>query len=334
MNNNFEKEGIFTISMPTPFPQVEDIRAYVIDAGDDLIMVDTGVKTPQAREVLISFFEEKGFSFSDVKRIFITHHHIDHSGNAKFITDHSKGLIYIDPFESARIMKGMAKSLYEKSRGVYESFFRKVGMPENVFAFLDFFERRFDEYLDFLPPDRIFYTENENEYRIGNLTFKAINFPGHTKGMTNFLIIEKGIMFSGDHIIKNITPNALLDLDENGQSRKSLLEYLDSLEKTKMLKIKVALSGHGEPVEDIDEHISKLFRFYERRKERILRVLKKEGRARLYDLTMKVFPMVRIYDLFLAISEVLGILEVLESDGFVLKYEEGEFEFWEPADSD
>lgn len=328
MINELEKYGIYPVIMPSPFPQVEDIRAYIVDAGD-IVMIDSGVKTPQARDVLFSTLKDLKLSLKDIKRVFLTHHHIDHAGNAKFITDEGNSLIYINPYESAKIMEGMAQTLFEKFRGLYESFFLKSGMPEGVLAFLDFFERKFDNYLDFLPPEKIIYIEDGSEYRLGELTIKALNFPGHTKGMTNYILIERGIMFSGDHLIKTITPNALLELDENGNSRKSLFEYLNSLEKTRMLRVSLILPGHGEPVEDLEEHISKLFKFYERRKERVLRVLKNEGRARLYDLTLKIFPMVRVYDLYLAISEVLGILEVLESDGFVHKYEEGKFEYWE-----
>ncbi len=324
-----EKEGIFTLVMPSPFPQVEDIRAYLIDAGGKWFMVDTGVKTPDARESLFKRMEEIGVKPEDVTTIFITHHHIDHAGNARLIAEKGGGSIYIHPAEGEKIEEEKGPLLWERSKDTYGEFFRKIGMPESVINFLNFFDSRFDQFIDLIPRHLIKPVHPGSEYRIGDCTIRALNFPGHTPGMINYFLVERGILFSGDHIIKTITPNALLELDEKGNTKKALISYMNSLEKTCELKIRMALSGHGDPVTDIEEHVEKLFQFYERRKQRVLKALEEAGPMKLYDLTLTVFPMVRLYDIYLAVSEVLGLIELLEWEDRVRRFEKESFEYWE-----
>lgn len=66
--------------------------------------------------------------------------------------------------------------------------------------------------------------------------------PGHTPGHTCLYLKEKGILFAGDHILYDITPN--IGVWEGVED--SLGDYLDSLKKIDKLPFKTAYPAHRE----------------------------------------------------------------------------------------
>ena len=59
------------------------IAAYLVDAGDELVLIETGPTTTLAN--LERAIEATGRSLGDVTRIVVTHIHLDHSGAAGVI---------------------------------------------------------------------------------------------------------------------------------------------------------------------------------------------------------------------------------------------------------
>jgi glyoxylase-like metal-dependent hydrolase (beta-lactamase superfamily II) len=59
------------------------IAAYLVDAGDELVLIETGPTTTLAN--LERAIEETGRTLGDVTRIVVTHIHLDHSGAAGVI---------------------------------------------------------------------------------------------------------------------------------------------------------------------------------------------------------------------------------------------------------
>jgi hypothetical protein len=68
--------------------------------------------------------------------------------------------------------------------------------------------------------------------------------------------------------------------------------------------------------------IDRLLGFYQKRQERILDLLR-EGAQTPAQLAPGVFPRAKAHQLYLILSEVMGNLEVLESQGRVSRLEKG-----------
>jgi glyoxylase-like metal-dependent hydrolase (beta-lactamase superfamily II) len=72
---------------------------YLIDNGDELILVDTGSGMEQSNLELLAGFEALREQFGlpvtlgDVDRILITHGHVDHFGGLPFVREHSQAPI-------------------------------------------------------------------------------------------------------------------------------------------------------------------------------------------------------------------------------------------------
>jgi len=314
IEKKLEELGIFRLQQPSPFPQASAINSYLIK-GERNDLIDTGVRTKEGRIILFNRFQELGIAKENISNIFLTHGHIDHAGNAAHILRHSHCNIYIHPSDKDKItIEGITRGKNELNK--YWLFFKSLGIPEEKIKLMKMFSDGIDLFLAPLEEKNVLDINEGDEIKNSGLKIKVYNFPGHTKGMLNYYIEEEGILFSGDHIIPGISPNPLIEL-ENGNTTKSLVTYLKSIERVKKLpKLKIILPGHGKYIEDPYQVIDGLLLFYKERGE-ILEFLKRDGTSTPYQLIKKLFPELKETEFFLGVSEIIGNLEVLEEKGLI-----------------
>jgi len=126
-------------------------------------------------------------------------------------------------------------------------------------------------------------------------------------------------LLSGDHIIKHITPNPLMEIKRDrlrDPNYQSLREYRNSLEKLMGLDVRFVFPGHGEYITDLPGIISTYMEHHRQRMDHVWKALKKKSRP-LYHLIDDVFTYVPEDDVFLAVSEILVHLEILINEGRV-----------------
>src|SRR3954463_1601740 len=68
--------------------------------------------------------------------------------------------------------------------------------------------------------------------------------PGHSPTDTVFLDAERRMLVGGDHLLAHISANPLIS---RPRGRKALIEYMESLARTRAMDIDVVLPGHGDP---------------------------------------------------------------------------------------
>src|SRR5262245_24441638 len=79
--------GLHAIALPTPF-EIGDVNIYLAE-GDTLTLIDCGLNTEAAYTALTDGLATRGYKIRDIKRLLITHHHVDHVGLARRILDES-----------------------------------------------------------------------------------------------------------------------------------------------------------------------------------------------------------------------------------------------------
>jgi glyoxylase-like metal-dependent hydrolase (beta-lactamase superfamily II) len=169
------------------------------------------------------------------------------------------------------------------------------------------------EHVEPLPPDTLL--------RFKRFSAQVLHLPGHTPGLVCLWAAEERVLFSDDHLLERVSPNPLLDLEGRAEPvHKALVEYLRSAKKVRELPVELVAPGHSEPFSGHVELIDRLLGFYEKRQARILELLA-EGPQTPAQLVPGVFPRARNGLLFLTLSEVMGNLEVLESQGRVARSE-------------
>ena len=175
------------------------------------------------------------------------------------------------------------------------------------------------------PLEEAFFLDDGDTVPFKSMIWKTIHCPGHSPGLICFHWPEKKILFTGDHLLKEITPNPILNVNENKPpfSYPSLKEYLTSLEKIEKMDISLLLPAHGEEVHDAKGLIQKIFAHHKERMDHILSFLSK-GEKTPFEIAMDLFPDVPPFEVFLGISEAVGHLEILKEKGLVnIKEKEG-----------
>ena len=308
-------DKIYKIELPIPFP-LKTMNVYFIDDSPKTL-VDAGIKTEASFETLKKGLEAIGFSLNSIERILITHGHIDHYGQAKRLSSLSGAPIYIHPKEYGRI-RSIIHSL-----GFLKSILLRNGAPETLVNEAIQYIESAQSMAD--PLEEAFFLNDGDSISFKSMTWKTIHCPGHAPGLICFYWPEKKILFTGDHLLKEITPNPVLNVHGNRPPFRypSLKDYLTSLEKIEGLDISLLLPAHGEEVHDVRGLIQKIFAHHKERMDRVLFFLS-QGEKTPFEIAMDLFPGVPPFEIFLGISEAVGHLEILKEKGIVrVKEKEG-----------
>ncbi len=309
------EDKIYKIVLPIPFP-LNTTNVFFIDEPPRTL-VDTGIKTEASFEALKKGLEAIGFSLQSIERILITHGHIDHYGQAKRLSSISGAQIYIHPKEYGRI-----RSLIH-SLGYLKTILIRNGVPDllvnKAIQFIESAQSMAD------PLEEAYFLNDGDLISFKSMTWKTIHCPGHSPGLICFYWPEKEILFTGDHLLKEITPNPVLNVPEYKWPFRypSLKDYLTSLEKVERMKISLLLPGHGEEIFEVKGLIKKIYSHHQERMGLVLSSLSK-GEKTPYEIALDLFPGLPPFEVFLGISEAVGHLEILKESGKVrVKEKEG-----------
>lgn len=301
---------IETLSLPTPYA-VGPVNAYVL-AAEPMTMIDAGVNTVDAENALKLGFAAKGLFVETVERILITHGHPDHYGLVPVIKELSHAEAYMGAEEVARITDH--RTFWELGRLLLEA-----GFPEDLLK--DMAERERNLHRVHLATQLEANPIKDGDiFEFRDFLLIAISLPGHTGGHMGFLEPASGTLFAGDTLLPHASPNPLLEpiLEPEGDSpahrRRSLKQYLESLDRMEALDLKRVYPGHGPVINNPAETIQYMREHHARRLDVVHTTLSFDGLS-AYEVSKRLYPNVNGYDHFLAVSEVIGHLDVLVEQG-------------------
>jgi glyoxylase-like metal-dependent hydrolase (beta-lactamase superfamily II) len=332
MNENkklrFSREiypDIYEITLPLPMKNPGPVNVYLF-TGNKITLLDTGIL--QTSSLLKRALQELGLDFSDIEQVIVTHGHIDHSGSAKKIVKNSRGKATVAAHKEdvMRLEKGEGALVIS-----YAKFLGLMGVPVK-FRFLSvFIIAAFSLLSRKCKVDRKLL--DGETIHMGNYQGTVIDTPGHTQGHICIYLEKEKILFSGDHILPHITPNAFVMIDHQSPlpSRLSQKEYFNSITKIESLNPSIIYPAHGTPIGNLREITDMYRRFYNDRQNLILSILD-DGEQGAYQIARKLFPEIRgimtPLEIFLALSEVYTHLQVLMIDNLVSGYKKkGKFVF-------
>lgn len=152
----------------------QTIASHLIESSEGPILIETGPDTTFKN--LENHLSSNGYSISDVKYVFVTHIHLDHSGAAwhfakegATIYVHERGAPHlIDP---ERLMKSATMIYGDKMDELWGTV---EGMPEN----------------------QVVSTSDEQVINIGGIEIQVHETPGHASHHNSYLIED--LLFTGD----------------------------------------------------------------------------------------------------------------------------------------
>lgn len=295
--------------MPTPYG-VGPVNAYLIEA-EPLTLVDCGINTPQAQNALFLEIAAAGYFPESIEQVIVTHGHPDHYGLVHAIQDVAGATVYFPEREIRRVRD--RQMLFEVGRLLVEA-----GMPLDLLFKMD--QQRKGDPRPKLDHDHVVPVVDGDVFSFqgddGPFELVAMLMPGHTGGHFVYLDRESRTMFAGDQLLPDTSPNPLLEpsLDEPGERRRSLKEYLASLERMAAMDLRLVYPGHGEPVGDPAALIASTIEHHAKRKAAVAAHLDDAGKTP-YQVATEVYPGATGPDSFLAVSEVVAHLDLVAEDG-------------------
>ena len=294
--------------MPTPYA-VGPVNAYLLLA-EPLTLIDAGINTAEGKEALLAGIAKAGVELGEVRRVLITHAHPDHYGLVHLFQENPNTQIFFPAKEISRIRD--RQMLFDVARLLIEA-----GMPMELLEQMN--EQRksgprpgidHDNVIPLHDGDRFAFEAGES------FELTALHMPGHTGGHMVFHEPTSRTLFAGDQLLPDVSPNPLIEpsLDSPGERRRSLKEYLHSLERMSEMDLSLAYPGHGAPIEDPPTLVTSTIEHHLKRKVEVANRLSEEGRTP-YDLSKEMYPRVKGYDIFLAVSEVVAHLDLVVEDG-------------------
>ena len=249
-------DGIHLIPAPLPYKSPPWVNAYVIEAGDGLVLIDCGTDWEPGRDALRDGFAELGLDESAVHTLIVSHLHPDHVGMSSRLV-RELGCRFVMHERAAKLV-----DRYNDTPGYVDRLYRIAathGVPEQLAATALTIDRP-----DFMPiidpPDHV--VADGDEIDIGaERRLAVVHTPGHEPAHICLRDTRTGILFSGDHVLPRISPVIMYDFDIGDP----LGDYIASLRRLVDMGIGLTYPAHGTIIEQGDERALQILLHHERR---------------------------------------------------------------------
>jgi glyoxylase-like metal-dependent hydrolase (beta-lactamase superfamily II) len=325
MHRDTPLPDLYGIELPTPFP-VGPITVYLAAAaGEPLTLVDTGPRTPYTRAALDTGLARLGYAVADLERIVVTHAHADHFGLAADLKAGSGAEVVTHPWNVDALTDHAGDR--ERYTAFYADLLRRAAVPAHVLAAVYEATRAVNDFAASVAVDR---TVDEGALLpLAGRTWQVLHTPGHAAGLICLYEPEGGTLLSSDHLLADISSNAVVEPPPPGHAERlrSLALYRDTLQRVAAMDVRLALPSHGPLIHDVAGLVARRLAFHQERLDRILEALC-AGAQTTWDVTLALFPGRSPLDTFLAVSEVIGHLDILEMEGRIGREPSGDIDRW------
>jgi len=189
------------------------VGSYLLNTSQGIVLLDVAMQ--ETAYLLFESIRKIGFDPADIKRVMISHGHVDHCGAARLVQGYSGCEIYFP--------EGDSFFLTERR----ELIFCEEKVPE--FQIAGYYD--YTSVLDF-----------------GNILIKPVHTPGHTPGCTSFLLhVDCGgeTLTLGMHGGLGLNGLSIAELTENRLPLALQDEYLHSLEELAKEPVDIVIPSHA-----------------------------------------------------------------------------------------
>ena len=225
-------DGVRRVTLPLP-TRPGHVHAYLLPGEDGWTLVDTGVGLPDAKETWAAALEQAG---GRVATIFVTHFHPDHVGAAADLHELTGAPVVQGTLDYAQCELVWGNPAWSER---LVDWFRLHGAPDDV---TDELVGQSSVYRPFIRYQRDPILVGAGEQVDG---WELIAAPGHADGQ--LCLLRDGVLVAADHLLGRITPTVGLWPASRADP---LGDYLAALDRTIELAPRIALPGHGDPIED------------------------------------------------------------------------------------
>ncbi|WP_324789472.1 MBL fold metallo-hydrolase [Streptomyces sp. H51] len=280
--------GVRSVEVPIPDNPLGHTLVYVVDTDRGPVLIDTGWDDPGSWDTLAEGLTACGTAVGEIHGVVITHHHPDHHGLSGRVREASGAWIAMHAADTA-VVRRTRDTRPGRWFAYMAARLTAAGAPEDHVAPLRAAVPR-TTLPGFSPalPDREIVPGELLD--LPGRRLRAIWTPGHTPGHVCLHLEEEhparhqarhpghGRLFSGDHLLPEITPHIGLyeDPDDDGgaparakpsvgDAADPLGDYLDSLERVGRLAPAEVLPAHQHAFTDASARVRELLAHHEER---------------------------------------------------------------------
>lgn len=310
--------NVFRVPVPLPNSPLRELNSYIIRSTERSLIIDTGFPRQVCRDAFDAAFEKLELDRSSID-VLLTHMHSDHSGLAPELVSRD-GVVYIGEADLPRMDSLVQLALFGSAterffaEGVptFETGKMSIGNPaissRPIDGICEYSALADGQFLDY-----------------GGYSLKVISVPGHTPGNICLWEAQTKTMFTGDHVLFDITPNitAWPELED------SLGKYIRSLMRVSAYDVELALPGHRRRG-DFAERVGQLLTHHEQRLDECFSIILANPGLCLWEIAPRMswnikasswesFPPVQKW---FALGECLSHLDRLEATGRIERRKE------------
>lgn len=299
MRNIGQGLGVTDVTKDLPL-WVDNIHCFLFRGKDGWDILDTGIYTREAMAKWEEVFRELRINPLDIRKIIITHDHVDHFGAAGELQKLTRAPVKMIFNENSLLL------LEQWLKKVLDDFvFNCFGLPKELK--IKVLTEKITQFKSWVPsvPD-IEDLRDEDSIVLGCEHYQILRFSGHCTNQICFYHPEKEVLFAGDVLV---TPNHL-----NVTTKEPLKEYFDSLEQLQKMKISYLIPSHGKPFTRVGIRIGLIGEYRRQQLAALKEYLAKEStvyQAYLFLLSSSG----ALSDLFFGLAEVYYFLEYLVREG-------------------
>ncbi|MBD3195393.1 MAG: MBL fold metallo-hydrolase [Candidatus Lokiarchaeota archaeon] len=268
--------GIYSIREAGNLGAMKPPENIYVLAGKNGLIYDAGYGSVRAIKYLMKQInkiaklqKERDLPFN-LTRVLPSHAHPDHFSGLKMIRNHLNVKIVLTR-RMAEILKNKHSYYYYYQS---EDIYRDEYFPKSISNVLrhNFREPLMKLFykgiygLSFIDNPDIIIEENTS-IDINGEEWQIFHSPGHSSDHISLYHEEKGILFSGDNILRTITTWL-------GPPNSNIEQYLSTIKKIQRLpNLEIILPSHGSPITSPKARIKELLEHRENRKNQVLEII-------------------------------------------------------------
>jgi|SRR5579859_6442353 len=293
--------GVHELRLPIPFEDGH-VNVFLFADGEEADLLDCGMNSDESldaiREALAAIGAKR------IRRLVITHIHPDHYGAAGALTGEGGAELYLHRLEVPLVHPRYVElEQLVKEVGTY---LLVNGVPKDEAQVLQGSQRALSLFVKIGAPD--IQLDGAETLQMGTRRLRVEWTPGHSPGHICLYDTRDKILFAGDHMLPELSPNIGLHPQSTPDP---LHEYLEGLERLAGYRPHLILPAHGRPFTDAGARVEALRHHHELRKDKVVAIVGTQEMS-AWGVALKLWgPRQHLYDKRLALQEALAHLQAL-----------------------
>jgi glyoxylase-like metal-dependent hydrolase (beta-lactamase superfamily II) len=301
---------VFELRLPIPF---EDglVNVFLFPDGDEADLLDCGMNTDESVDAIWAAVTQVGAK--RLRRLVVTHIHPDHYGAAGVFAGEGLADLYLHRLEVPLVYPRYIELEHLVSE--VRTYLLVNGVPDGEAEVLSNSQRALSQIVKPVAP--AVQLDGAETLEVGRRRLRVEWTPGHSPGHICLYDESEKILFAGDTLLPELSPNIGLHPQSTPDP---LHEYLEGLRRLAGYKPRLILPAHGRPFADAPTRVNALIAHHKRRLEQFAEIVSR-GEKSGWDVALELWGVRdNPYEKRAALQEGLAHLQALAVEGRVKKF--------------